>query len=316
MKYTICFVFLSILLGGCFKETAEEDIIQWERQTDSPIFRDFIASENYESASDPHVFVDNSELKMIYSGDHEGISSIKLATGNSLSSWEAEITLLSKTSNTELDESKETAFYRKSDSGKHQIYYIGYRDDGSYKAQIFLAESDNLEGPYQAIEEPVISRGEIAGKDVYCITSPSVVEHQGKLYISFIGWDNSPDKVTEVWILGAISEDDGHSWSDFQRVQTRIGMEGQVTKVNENEFIAVRTGEFNDKDAIYYSTATHPFGPWQEKEDPILIKNDGPFEKDEMIAPQITIDPITQKEVLYYTGADHNVGWWIMMARE
>ena len=159
-------------------------------------------------------------------------------------------------------------------------------------------------------------RGVIAGKDVYLMTSPSVVEHQGSLYMTFIGWNNSPDNVTEVWVMGAKSEDEGHTWNEFQIVDTPIGMEGQVTKVKENDFIAVRTGDFENSEAIFYSTSSHPFGSWVEEESPILVQAGPPLEKDEIIAPHIFIDPQSGEEILFYTGADYSTGWWIMMARK
>jgi hypothetical protein len=134
--------------------------------------------------------------------------------------------------------------------------------------------------------------------------------------MTFIGWDNSPNNVTEVWVIGATSNDEGYTWSNFQIVDTRIGMEGQVTKVNDDKYVAVRTGEFENKEAIFYSTASHPFGPWTENENPILVQAGPPLEKDEIIAPHIFIDPISEEEILFYTGADHSIGWWIMMARE
>lgn len=151
---------------------------------------------------------------------------------------------------------------------------------------------------------------------MYCMTSPSVVEHQDLLYLTFIGWDASPDEVTEVWVIGATSSDEGRTWSDFQRVDTRIGMEGQVTKTPDGYFIAVRTGDYKDQEAIFYATSTHPFGPWVENEDPILVQGGPPYEKDEIIAPQITIAPLTNQQYLYYTGVDYQTGWWIMLARK
>ena len=226
------------------------------------------------------------------------------------------MTLLGSVGPSGLDSHKETGFYRKASNGKHQIYYIGYDNESTYEAQIFLAEADSINGPYTQMNAPVISKGIIAGKDVYCMTSPSVVEHQGTLYMTFIGWDNSPNNVTEVWVMGATSNDEGHTWSDLQIVDTRIGMEGQVTKVNDNNFIAVSTGDFEDAEAVFYSTASHPFGPWTEEESPILVQAGPPLEKDEIIAPSIFIDPQSGEEILYYTGADYSIGWWIMMARK
>lgn len=288
---------------------------EWNREAE-PVLRDSIISENYQAASDAHVFLDGDTVRMIYTGDHKGKPAIKLARYNDINDWSPSITLLGSVGPSGLDAHKETGFYRQASNGKHQIFYIGYDHEATYEAQIFLAEADFIEGPYTQMIAPVVPKGTIAGKNVYCMTSPSVVEHQGTLYMTFIGWDNSPNNVSEVWVMGATSDDEGHHWSNFQIVDTRIGMEGQVTKVENDQYIAVRTGDFENKEAIFYATASHPFGPWKENENPILIQAGPPFEKDEIIAPQIYIEPSSGEEILFYTGADHSIGWWIMMARE
>ncbi|PWN07225.1 hypothetical protein [Rhodohalobacter mucosus] len=323
MKSAIAMFFFSFLFftfSSCEDDnpaSSDDFASEWIRSAENPVLRDLIPAENYEGAGDPHVFFDeDGSLKMIYSGDANGVISIKLAEGTSLTEWEKKGALLFEVGPSGKDISKETSFYRKSFDGKHQIYYIGYADEDSYEAEIYLAEADNLTGPYMQMENPVVPRGNIAGKEVYLMTSPSVVEYEGKLYMTFLGWNDSPDKVTEVWVLGAISDDDGYTWTDFQVVDTRIGMEGQVTKVSENEFVSVRTGTYGDREAIYYATSSSPFGPWDESPQPILVQEDSSLEKDEIIAPQITIDPVTGEEYLFYTGADHQSGWWIMLAEK
>ncbi|MCG8573708.1 MAG: family 43 glycosylhydrolase [Flavobacteriales bacterium] len=288
---------------------------EWERDNQNPVLRDYYSGEDYQSASDGHVFYVDNELYMIYSGDAGGVSSIKLARGNSLTDWEILGPILSEPNSENTDISKETSFYRKADNGKHQIYYIGYTDGSTYQSQIFLAEADSIDGVYSQIPTPVVPRGEIAGKNVYLITSPSVVEHDGLLYMMFIGWNNSPENVSEVWMMGATSNDDGYTWSDFQIVNTPIGMEGQVTKTPDGKFVAVSTGDYKGDEALYYATSNHPFGPYETSDNPIITKNGSGLEKDEIIAPQITFDKTTGEEYLYYTGADHQQGWWMMLAK-
>lgn len=286
---------------------------KWIRNAHNPILRDFYENEDYQSASDGHIFYHNNELYMMYSGDANRFSSIKLAKGNSLTDWEVLGSVLSQPNSENTDIQKETAFYRRANNGKHQIYYIGY-EDSTYKSQIFLAESNTINGNYQQIPIPIIPRGTIAGKNVYLITSPSVVEHDGLLHMMFIGWNDSPENVTEVWMIGATSIDDGYTWSDFQIVDTPIGMEGQVTKTPDGNFVAVRTGDYNGEEALFYATSNHPFGPWVSEDKPILSKNGSDLEKDEIIAPQITYDQQTGQEYLFYTGANHQFGWWMMLA--
>ena len=306
---------LTAALGASRADASEPEPGSWVRYPDNPVYRDFILEEAYEVASDPHVFFDDAgELAMIYTGDVGGVSGIKLAKGTAWSNWRSETALLFEAGPSGHDVSKETAFYRKAASGKHQLYYIGYPDETSYEAEVYLAEADALEGPYVQLAKPVVPRGLMAGKDVYCITSPSIVEHEGVLYMVFIGWNASPHNVTEVWILGATSTDEGHSWSEFQEVETRIGMEGQVTKAPDGSFSAVRTGSYQAEEAIFLATAPHPFGPWEEQTAPILVQAGPPLEKDEIIAPQLTYDPVTGQPYLYYTGADYALGWWVMLA--
>lgn len=308
---------LLVLIGSCDKSENKPKTEEWQRSLQNPVFRDLIPSENYQTASDSHVFFDeNNLLKMIYTGDENGKPAIKLATGSSWDNWTKDIPLVYLTGPSGLDGHKETGFYRKASNGKHQIYYIGYDDYDTYEAQIYLAEADSLTGQYTQMSQPVVSKGMIAEKNVYSMTSPSIVEHQGLLYMTFIGWNASPDNVTEVWVIGATSSDEGHTWSNYKIVDTKIGMEGQVTKITNNEFISVRTSEYEDKEAIFYSTSSSPFGPWTEQEEPILIQAGEPYEKNEITAPQITIDPVTSKQYLYYTGADHQKGWWIMLAEK
>lgn len=299
---------------GCSKKGPLRS--DWNREA-TPIFRDMIESENYQVASDAHVFFDeNDDLKMVYTGDFNGQPSIKIASGSNWTSWEKQTVLLGEVGPSNLDKNKETPFYRLADNGKHQIYYIGYDDEDTYQSQIFLAEATSLTDTFIQKTTPLIPRGTIAGKEVYCITSPSIVAHNDTLFMAFIGWNDSPNNVSEVWVFGATSVDDGYTWSDFKEVDTRIGMEGQLTKGPNGKFYAVRTGDYKKNEGIFIAAANHPFGDWEEEKKPIILKAGEPFEVDEIIAPQLIFDPVTNQKKLYYTGADHQIGWWIMMATE
>jgi len=315
-KYKSIIIILIVGLGiiSCKKKGPLKG--DWNRFSE-PVFRDEIEGENYETASDAHVFLDDSgNLNMIYTGDQDGSPSIKLATGTNWINWSKKSTLLDSIGPSGLDKNKETPFYRKAASGKHQIFYIGYPTEDLYEAQIYMAESDSLTGGYVLQSTPIVSKGVIAGKQVYCMTSPSIVEFEGKLYMTFIGWDNSPNKVTEVWILGAISTDDGYTWTNFQEVDTRIGMEGQVVKAPDGSFYSVYTSDYKKNEGIFISHSNHPFNNWSEDKKPILLKIGKDYEKDELIAPQLIFDPVTNEKRVFYTGADYSLGWWIMTATE
>lgn len=306
---------ITALTTGCDSNSDQnEAVAQWQRHENNPVLRDIHGHGGYQSASDPHVVVENGQLYMFYSGDVNDYSGIKLAKGSDWATWEKHKTVVVNAPD-DGDLSKETVFYRESAGGKHQLYYIGYEDEDTYTADIYLAEADHFEGPYTRLENPVVPRGILAGKEAYCFTSPSVIEHDNKLYMAAIAWNDKPAAATDVWVIRAISEDNGHTRQDFQIANDiPIGMEGQITKTPSGGYVAVSTGEYNNAEAVYYATANHPFGPWQKSEEPILIQAGAPYEVTELIAPQITFDPETGKPYLYYTGADQEVGWWVMLA--
>ena len=296
-----------------------KDLETWERHPDNPVYRDEIPG--YEVASDGHVFFDPSgQLRMIYTGDADDHTSIKMATGSAYDSWTEVGTVLpgDQTPSGE-DSGKETAFYHYAEAvEKHQIYYIAYADgdtDTAYEAEIYLAQADAVEGPYEMPDTPIVPKGTYAGREVYLMTSPSVVEHEGDLYLTFIGWDAPPDRVSAIWLLGAVSTDHGQSWGPVEEVETPIGAEGQVTKGPDGMYYAARTGEYGNDEAIYLARAEHPFGPYDEIPEPILTKGSWRWEGDEIIAPQVTFDPIQKRAFLYHTGARHIKGWWMMVSQ-
>lgn len=285
----------------------------WE-QVKAPVLRDKIESENYEVASDPHVFIDDrNNLQMVYTGGGEEGPAIKLATGKNWKNWEFSKTLLGYDKDHKKPRNRETPFYRYSKAAKHQIYFIGYDDEETYESEIYLGVSDYLKDGYKLVEYPVVKRGIIDNKKVEVITSPSIVEHEGQLYMTFLGWDNIKD-TQNVWVFGAISDDDGYTWHSIKEVSTPVGMEGQVTKTPDGKYVALKTSEYKNHEAIYLSCADHPFGPYKMLEEPILKRQGRPWEVDENQAPQITFDPATGDAYVYYAGADYKKGWWVMMA--
>jgi hypothetical protein len=117
-------------------------------------------------------------------------------------------------------------------------------------------------------------------------------------------------------MMGAVSTDNGQTWSAVEEVETPIGAEGQVTKGPDGMYYALRTGEYRRDEAIYLSRSDHPFGPYDEAfADPVLTKGSWRWEGDEIIAPQVTFDPTQKRAFLYYTGARYLRGWWMMVAQ-
>jgi len=297
-----------------------ESLTNWTRHPDNPVYRD--PCPGYEVAADSHVFHDSSgTLRMIYTGDHDGHTSIKMANGSAYDIWK-ELGLLLPGDHTPTGEAsgRETAFYHfVPSSNKHQIYYIAYQaedPDTAYAAEIYLAEADSIEGPYSMPENPIVSRGTLAGEDVHLMTSPSVVEHEGRLYLAFLAWNAPPTVVTMVWPMGTVSEDNGQTWGPVRKIEAPIGMEGQITKGPDGLYYTVSTRDYLDSEAIFLARSEDPFGPYDEEISTPLIEQAGqPWELHEVIAPQLVFNPISRRAYLYYTGADYAKGYWVMVTQ-
>lgn len=286
----------------------------WVRH-DGPVFRDKLFLGLYEAASDGHVFViDDNQLAMIYSGDDNDHSAIKLALGSGWNEWEEWGVLLGPSMQPDAVPHKETAFYHRVSAADHRIYFIGYSDETTYRSRIYMAQAPALKGPWTILPDPVVDVGPTAGKDVYLITSPSIIEHQGRLMMAWLGWNGFED-VTEVWSFGATSNLDGLTWKNPVETDIPIGMEGQITARPDGGFVAVATREtVTGREGIFAFCADDPFGPWSSLPEPLLTLAGDEWEVDEIIAPSITFDPQTKEPYLFYTAAEHTRGWRMMMA--
>lgn len=227
--------------------------------------------------------------------------------------WQPKKTVLGLSAGHATPKSMETSFYRRSSTGEHQLYFIGYADAATCQASVYLAVAPDIAGPYTILPEPVVPRGKFAGRDVYLITSPSIVSHDGLLHMAFLGWNGFED-MTAVWSFGAVSSDAGCSWQNLREIAIPIGMEGQITPRPGRRYVATRITEFGNVEGISIACADHPFGPYTTSNSPALISAGPPWEVEEIIALQITFDRETGIPNLFYTGANHATGWWIMRA--
>lgn len=281
----------------------------WNRH-DDPVLRDPELGIAFEVAADPHVFrTRNGALQMVYSGPHPSndYATIKLASATSHFDWAPGAVLLEGSNSGGLDLNKETSFYRLAKSGKHQIYYIGY-EDSEYKAQIFMAEADTLEGPYSLPTAPIIPLMVQHGLNVKVMTSPSIVEHEDRLYMAYCAWDDFPVP-TIVKVHGATSDDDGKSWDLVGEVPVPSCMEGAFTSGPDGYFYAVSQDEGN---MFTIGRSEKPFGTYDMLPQPVMTSAGAPWEIDEMNTPQLFFE--NDKAYLYYSGADYSKGWWTMLA--
>ena len=285
-----------LLCGGAWAETFLRD--------PGPVLRDPIPGAAYEVASDPHVTGD----AMVYAGDDGGRIAIKLARRDG-AGWRPDRVLIG--SDVARPRFKETPYHRVAADGTHEIWFIGYDDEAAYRSEVFVARAAAIDGPYRVVPDPVVRLGTHDGHPVRVITSPSVVAHEGRLHLVFLGWDGFED-VTVVRSFGAVSDDGGRTWSAPEVVDVPIGMEGAVTPASGGGFVAARTVEHGSGGAVALSDADHPFGPWVPREGFALVQAGLPWEADEIIGAQVAYE--AGRPVLYYTGADHAKGWWVMRA--
>lgn len=309
-----CLAVLILLLGGVSAAAACLPA-DWVRH-DGPVYRDQLFFVLYEAASDGHVFVTSEgQLAMIYSGDDEDQSSIKLALGTDWDRWQEWGVLLGPSQQPDAIAHKETATYLQVGPDDHRIFFIGYADQSTYEAEIYMARAPALTGPWTITPEPVVRRGPTDGRDVYLITSPSVVVKGDNLVMAYLGWNGFED-VTEVWSFVTRSPLDGRGWSQARQSSVPIGMEGQITPHPNGGFVAVATRETADgREGIFAACAESVTGPWTDLPEPLLVLAQDAWEVDEIIAPSITFDPENGTPYLFYTAAEHARGWRMMLAR-
>ncbi len=292
-----------------------ENLQDWTR-VEGRLIHDVV--DGYGVAADIHVFQDeDGELAAIYSGTDASApdyASIKLALGTEHTSWEVGPVVLNRVDAPPEQRSKETSFYRRGADGTHQIYYIGYEDEETYRSQIFRAESANLEGPYTIDAEPIIARGLQGEHDIQVMTSPSIVEHDGTLYMVYCAWNQfeGDGDDLQVWVHAATSTDDGDTWTVLGEVDVPVCMEGAITQGPDGMFYAVS----QQSEAIVLGRSDEPLGDWEMLPEPILSPAGPPYEVD-ITTPQLYF----QDDVLflYYSGAnftdvDYEPGWWTMLA--
>lgn len=303
----------SVTPDGAPGEIPLGSLQNWTRHPRNPIF----AGNGF--ASDPHVWEEApGSYLMLYTTDWDDRQAIGMAASVDLVNWtpiaDAQYPsgiVLRGAGPGGLDSHLETAFYRKTDDGKHQIFYIGYTDETTYRAAIYKAEASSARGPYTREAEPIIAWSP-GGADATAMTSPTIAEHDGVLYMSYIGWETYPDG--PVHIIGATSSTDGRSWEKQGDLgwDDIFGVEAHTEKGPDGRFYRVGVvADAQGKDAIALGRAEHPFGPFTVLPNPILTLG-GPGEGDSIMAPSLIFRPDSGTAYMLYTAVDTG-GWpWVI----
>jgi hypothetical protein len=146
------------------------------------------------------------------------------------------------------------------------------------------------------------------------MTSPTIVEHEGTLFMSYLGWATFPDG--PVTLAGATSNDDGRSWQKVGALSWDdiFGVEAHTEKGPDGMFYRVGVGgDAAGDDVLLLGRAQHPFGPYEVRPEPILTEG-GPAvgEGDSVMSPSLLFDDTTGTAYMHYAAVDTG-GWpWVV----
>ena len=302
-------------VGGADGELSLDALSDWTRDPGNPIFL------GNEFSGDPFVWeAAPGDYRMVYTDSVDDRQAIAMATSTDLVEWTPngstqfpDGVVLQGAGPGGQDPHLETAVYRKADNGAHQIFYIGYVDEETYHSAIYVAEAPDIDGPYTRAADPILSWTP-DGADAAAMTSPTIVEQDGTLYMTYIGWEAFPDG--PVSIMGATSIDDGRSWKKVGPLSGEeiFGVEAETVKGPDGLFYRVGiTADDQGGDVITLGQAEHPFGPYTELPEPILTPG-GPEvgEGETIMSPSLLFVPETETAYLFYAAVDTG-GWpWVV----
>ena len=289
---------------------------EWVRNPNDPIFH----GHGNSFAADPYVWMQSpGHYRMVYTDSANDHQVIAMATSTDLVHWRPisdsqypNGVILQGAGPGGQDGYLETATFRKTEDGKYQVFYIGYSNESTYHSAIYEAEATNMDGPYTREAKPVISWTP-KGADAQSMTSPTIVEYQGKLYMTYVGWASFPNG--PVTIMGATSTTDGRSWNKVGPLSwdNIFGVEADTEKGPDGLFYRVGiTSDAQGNDVISLGRASQPFGPYTVLPEPILVRG-GPSvgEGNTIMSPSLLFVPGQSTAYLYYAAVDTG-GWpWV-----
>lgn len=296
-------------IGACAPPVVNFSLLaNWTRVPGGPHFGG--TAGNF--AGDAHVWEESpGNYRMVYTTENVALDAgIGMATSTDLLTWTP---ITSPQYGNELvlkagaDPTKvvlETAFYYKTPAGQHQIYYIACTDEGVYDMQIFRATASNINGPYSNESTPVIAFGASGTFDDAAMTSPSIVEYNGELYMEYIGWDDSPKGVSFNVLTGTAKAPlDGSVWTKTGSIpwEQAFGVESHTEKGPDGWYY--RAGVV-DGDILGIGWSTHPHGPWTSHDQILAPGGAGVGEVDQITSPSLYFHVPTNTLYMYYAAVD------------
>ncbi|MEP7300060.1 MAG: hypothetical protein ABI699_00910 [Caldimonas sp.] len=200
------------------------------------------------------------------------------------------------------DDAQETPFMIKF-NGEYLLYFIGYRDRGgfikSFPAHVGFAVSRDAVNFERPILAPVLQTTP-GGYDNDAISSPSVVEYQGKLVMLYTAhcWTRCPNGIG-MTLMSATSTD-GRTWVKGDKpVLTKVDFPKAKDGIAEAEVSRGPDGQYYLFYSLFYGDIGHeigvarapsPFGPWDIDPNPIIRKSKSGFDSVGPIAPTVVYE--------------------------
>lgn len=266
----------------------------------------------YSAVGDPTVWQEGEGLRMVYNcfDIERKRGAICLASSSDGLRWTDVPTgddklpgRLIKTRPGQWDDAQETPFMFKW-RGEYLLYFIGYKDKGgffaSFPAHVGLAVSKDGVRFERPDTEPVLKTTP-GGFDGDSISSPSLVEHEGKLVMLYSAYcfSKCPPGGAGVTLLAATSTD-GRNWTkhptpiltkkDFPHAKEGIA-EAEVRKGPDGQYYLFYSLLYGDKGhEVGLARAPSPFGPWEINPQPVLRKSAKGFDAIGPIAPTVVFE--------------------------
>ncbi|MDH5738725.1 MAG: family 43 glycosylhydrolase [Nitrospira sp.] len=303
-------------------------LTKFQRHYTAPLF----GGEDGNFAGDPHVVTEAEDAyRMVYTTDSGSDSqAIGMAISTDLITWlpvesaqYSDHRVLSGAGPAAGQLNQETAFYYKTPGGAHHIYYIGYDGtaEGAYVAQIYRAISaSNVLGPYTRETTPVVALGAGGSDDDSAMTSPSIVEYNGVLYMVYTGWGDSPNSPDPaVTTMYATSSNNGTTWVKQGSLSWNdiFGVEAHIEKGPDGFYY--RAGVVVDgggNDAVTIGRAFSPLGPYETYPDVLTLGGASVGEVASITSPSLLFHEDTATLYMFYGAVDTGgFPWMTSLAR-
>lgn len=322
MKYFVL-VFVLFLLVSFLPSCQAQELSEWATWTKHPDNPVYTSADSGFAASDPSVLYENGTYFLYYTDVDSSLSAtiISLATSNDGVEWSYQGRLLAA-NKSNWDAAHETAAIWKEEGKLYQLFYIGYQPKtyppkGFYPADIGLARSEQIAGPFETVGgEPFLARTS-GWYDNDMMASPDIIKVENTYYMVYAGhcYQNCQAPVSPgVVILGATSPD-LITWKKLEQpvLQANADISWMAGFVAEPALLAAPNGKYylfftafanweeGTPATIGVAEGETPFGPWNINPEPIVVGTED-WERTWAGAPDVLLENSVIK--LWYSASD------------